>query len=45
MLEEDAEVVRRLHAAGAVLAAKLTMGELAWGDVWFGEMTRNLVES
>ena len=41
VFEEDAEVVRRLHAAGAVLAAKLTMGELAWGDIWFGEMTRN----
>lgn len=39
--EEDAEVVRRLDQAGAVLVAKLTLGELAWGDVWFGEMTRN----
>ncbi|MEK7251484.1 MAG: amidase family protein, partial [Bacteroidota bacterium] len=27
--------------AGAVLVAKLTMGELAWGDVWFGGKTRN----
>jgi Asp-tRNA(Asn)/Glu-tRNA(Gln) amidotransferase A subunit family amidase len=41
VIPEDAEVVRRLDLAGAVLVAKLTLGELAWGDVWFGEMTRN----
>jgi len=41
MLESDATVIQRLEAAGAVLAAKLTMGELAWGDVWFGGKTRN----
>ena len=41
VIDEDAEVVRRLDAAGAVLCAKLTLGELAWGDVWFGGMTRN----
>ena len=41
VIPEDAEVVRRLDAAGAVLVAKLTLGELAWGDVWHGEMTRN----
>jgi Asp-tRNA(Asn)/Glu-tRNA(Gln) amidotransferase A subunit family amidase len=41
VIEEDAAVVRRLDAAGAVLVAKLTLGALAWGDVWFGEMTRN----
>ncbi|HUP19461.1 MAG TPA: amidase [Gemmatimonadota bacterium] len=40
-IDEDAEVVRRLDAAGAVLVAKLTLGALAWGDVWFGGMTRN----
>ncbi|HWM94610.1 MAG TPA: amidase [Thermoanaerobaculia bacterium] len=40
-IEEDATVVERLDAAGAVLVAKLTLGELAWGDVWFGGMTRN----
>lgn len=39
--DEDAEVVKRLDAAGAVLIAKLTMGALAQGDVWFGERTRN----
>ncbi|MEP6692162.1 MAG: amidase [Gemmatimonadaceae bacterium] len=41
MLDEDAIVVQRLDAAGAVLVAKLTLGELAQGDVWFGGMTRN----
>jgi len=40
-IEEDAEVVRRLDAAGAVLIAKLTLGALALGDKWFGGMTRN----
>ena len=39
--DEDAEVVKRLDAAGAVLIAKLSMGALAQGDVWFGERTRN----
>jgi Asp-tRNA(Asn)/Glu-tRNA(Gln) amidotransferase A subunit family amidase len=38
---EDAAVVERLDAAGAVLVAKLTLGALAMGDVWFGGMTRN----
>jgi Asp-tRNA(Asn)/Glu-tRNA(Gln) amidotransferase A subunit family amidase len=37
----DATVVRRLDEAGAVLIAKLTLGALAWGDVWFGGKTRN----
>jgi len=41
VIDEDAAVVQRLDAAGAVLIAKLTLGELAWGDVWFGGMTRN----
>jgi Asp-tRNA(Asn)/Glu-tRNA(Gln) amidotransferase A subunit family amidase len=40
-LEVDAAVVQRLDAAGAVLIAKLSLGELAWGDVWFGGQTRN----
>jgi Asp-tRNA(Asn)/Glu-tRNA(Gln) amidotransferase A subunit family amidase len=40
-LDDDATVVRRLDDAGAVLVAKLTLGELAWGDVWFAGMTRN----
>jgi Asp-tRNA(Asn)/Glu-tRNA(Gln) amidotransferase A subunit family amidase len=39
--DEDATVVQRLDAAGAVLIAKLTLGELAQGDRWYGGMTRN----
>ena len=37
----DATVIQKLEAAGAVLVAKLTLGALAMGDVWFGERTRN----
>ncbi len=37
----DATVVQRLDAAGAVLLAKLSMGALAQGDLWFGGRTRN----
>ncbi|MBL8898738.1 MAG: amidase [Planctomycetes bacterium] len=39
--DEDATVIARLEAAGAVLIAKLSLGALAMGDVWFGETTRN----
>ena len=38
---ETATVARRLDEAGAVLVAKLALGELAMGDVWFGGQTRN----
>jgi Asp-tRNA(Asn)/Glu-tRNA(Gln) amidotransferase A subunit family amidase len=38
---EDAVVVKRLHAAGAVLVAKLSLGALALNDVWFGGQTMN----
>jgi Asp-tRNA(Asn)/Glu-tRNA(Gln) amidotransferase A subunit family amidase len=41
VIDLDATVVQRLDAAGAVLIAKLSLGALAWGDVWFGETTRN----
>lgn len=41
ILDIDAEVVKRLEEAGAVLVAKLSNGELAWGDVWTGGKTRN----
>jgi Asp-tRNA(Asn)/Glu-tRNA(Gln) amidotransferase A subunit family amidase len=37
----DAVVVSRLHAAGAVLVAKLSLGALALNDVWFGGQTMN----
>ena len=39
--DEDATVVKRLDAAGAVLVAKFTLGALAMGDKWFGGRTRN----
>ncbi|MGB8062993.1 MAG: amidase [Candidatus Sulfotelmatobacter sp.] len=39
--KDDAEVVKRLHAAGAVLVAKLSLGALALNDVWFGGQTMN----
>ena len=38
---EDAAVVRRLHDAGAVLIAKLSLGALALNDIWFGGQTMN----
>lgn len=41
IIDEDATVVKKLEEAGAVLVAKLSMGALAWGDVWFGGKTRN----
>ncbi len=41
LIEEDASVIKKLEDAGAVLCAKLSMGALARGDVWFGGMTRN----
>jgi Asp-tRNA(Asn)/Glu-tRNA(Gln) amidotransferase A subunit family amidase len=41
LLDYDATVVERLREAGAVLVAKLSMGSLAQGGVWFGGSTRN----
>ncbi len=37
----NATIVERFQEAGAVLVAKLSMGALAMGDVWFGGKTRN----
>ena len=34
-------VVKRLHDAGAVLVAKLSLGALALNDIWFGGQTMN----
>jgi Asp-tRNA(Asn)/Glu-tRNA(Gln) amidotransferase A subunit family amidase len=41
VIDTDATVVQRLDAAGAVLVAKLTLGELAQGDIWFSATTKN----
>jgi Asp-tRNA(Asn)/Glu-tRNA(Gln) amidotransferase A subunit family amidase len=41
VIDEDATVVQRLDAAGAILIAKLTLGALAMGDKWYGGRTRN----
>jgi Asp-tRNA(Asn)/Glu-tRNA(Gln) amidotransferase A subunit family amidase len=41
MFDEDATVVQLLTQAGAVVIAKLTTGELAGGDQWFGGRTNN----
>jgi Asp-tRNA(Asn)/Glu-tRNA(Gln) amidotransferase A subunit family amidase len=38
---KDAAVVERLHHAGAVLVAKLSLGALALNDIWFGGQTNN----
>jgi Asp-tRNA(Asn)/Glu-tRNA(Gln) amidotransferase A subunit family amidase len=41
VIDEDAEVVRRLRAAGAILIAKLSTGEFAMGDNWYRGRTKN----
>jgi Asp-tRNA(Asn)/Glu-tRNA(Gln) amidotransferase A subunit family amidase len=38
---KDAAVVKKLHDAGAVLVAKLSLGALALNDIWFGGQTMN----
>lgn len=40
-LEGNATVYKKLRDAGAVLVAKLSMGALAMGDVWYGGTTKN----
>ena len=39
--EKNAFVVEKLNEAGAVLVAKLAVGALAYGDIWFGGKCRN----
>ena len=39
--EYDATCVERLYQAGAVLMAKLSMGALAQGDLWFNGQTKS----
>lgn len=42
VFDYNATVIDRLNEAGAVLLAKLSVGALAWGDVWLdGVTTRN----
>ncbi len=41
IIDMDATVVARLAEAGAVLIAKLSTGELALDDIWFGGQTKN----
>ena len=41
MIGETATVVQKLDEAGAILVAKLTMGALAMGDIWYGGVTKN----
>ena len=41
VIDETAFVAQKLEKAGAVLVAKLSLGELAEDDVWFGGLTRN----
>ena len=41
VIDIDATVITRLEKAGAVMIAKMTLGELAMGDVWFGGKTKN----
>lgn len=41
IINQTATVVQQLDAAGAILVAKLTLGALAWGDVWYGGVTKN----
>ncbi len=41
VIDRDAQVIINLEAAGAVLIAKLTLGALAMGDVWYGGKTRS----
>src|SRR6202158_3281234 len=39
--KKDAVAVKRLHQAGAVLVAKLSLGALALNDIWYGGQTMN----
>ncbi len=40
-IEHTATIVKKLEEAGAVLIAKLTLGALAMGDVWYDGVTKN----
>ncbi|ELR72857.1 Glutamyl-tRNA(Gln) amidotransferase subunit A-like protein [Fulvivirga imtechensis AK7] len=40
-IDGTAAVVKKLEEEGAVLVAKLTLGALAMGDIWYGGVTKN----
>ncbi len=39
--DQDAAIVTRMRAAGAVMLGKTTVGALAYNDIWYGGVTRN----
>jgi Asp-tRNA(Asn)/Glu-tRNA(Gln) amidotransferase A subunit family amidase len=39
--EKDARIVRKLREAGAILLGKTACGAIAYGDEWFGGVTKN----
>ncbi|MHA7871937.1 MAG: amidase [Hyphococcus sp.] len=39
--DQDADIVRKLKRAGAVLLGKTSCGAIAYGDIWYGARTRN----
>ena len=41
VIDGDASIITMLRDAGAVLVAKLTTGEIAQGDRWFGGQTKS----
>ncbi len=41
IIDENAYVYTKLKEAGAVLCAKLSLGALAYDNIWFGGFTRN----
>lgn len=41
VIDKTATVIKKLEEAGAVLVAKLSLGSLAMGDVWYEDTTRN----
>jgi Asp-tRNA(Asn)/Glu-tRNA(Gln) amidotransferase A subunit family amidase len=41
VIDDEATVITRLREAGAILVAKLSLGALAQGDIWFNGQTRN----
>lgn len=41
IINETSTVVKKLEESGAILIAKLTLGALAYGDIWYGGVTKN----